>query len=109
MLHFNVRKTHCRLNNNYVLWYRARKSRPHVIDKPVDISLKYFADFFEPHTKEHVVEKAIGGTHIEMKHPACCTTAQKSFLNLEDFLYLIIALFFVPFVGQGHVAGLLTE
>ena len=33
----------------------------------------------------HVVEKAIGVTHIEMKHPACCTAAQKSFLNLQDF------------------------
>ena len=32
----------------------------------------------------------IGVTHIEMKHPAYCTVAQKSFLNLQDFLYLII-------------------
>ena len=40
----------------------------------------------------HVVEKAIGVTHIEIKHPAWCTTAQKSFLNsnLHHFLYLII-------------------
>ena len=38
----------------------------------------------------HVVEKAIGVTHIEIKHPACCTAAQKSFLNRQDFLYLIM-------------------
>ena len=37
----------------------------------------------------HVVEKAIGVMHFEMKHPAGCTTAQKSFLNLQDFLYLM--------------------
>ena len=36
------------------------------------------------------VEKSIGVTHIEMKHPACCTAAQKSFLDLQDFLHLII-------------------
>ena len=42
----------------------------------------------------HVVEKAIGVTHIEMKHPACCTRAQKSFLNLQDFLYLITCTLF---------------
>ena len=34
-----------------------------------------------------VVEKAIGVTHIEMKPPACCTAAQKSFLNLQDCTY----------------------
>ena len=34
---------------------------------------------FEPDTKEHVVEKATGVTHIKMRHPACFTTAQKSF------------------------------
>ena len=27
-----------------------------------------------------------------MKHPACCTAAQKSFLNLQDFLYFMILL-----------------
>ena len=38
-------------------------------------------------TKGHLVEKAIGVTrHIEMKHPACCTAAPKSFLNLQDLL-----------------------
>ena len=26
--------------------------------------------------------------HIEMKHPACCTAAQKPFSDLQDFLYL---------------------
>ena len=35
--------------------------------------------FFEPDTVGHVVEMAIGVTHIEMKHPTCCTAAQKSF------------------------------
>ena len=46
----------------------------------------------------HVVEKAIGVTHIEMKHPACYTAAQKSLLNLQDFLYLIICTLFVPLI-----------
>ena len=41
-------------------------------------------------TKGHVAEKAIGDTHIEMKHPACFAVAQKSFLNLQVFLYLTI-------------------
>ena len=58
----------------------ARKSRPHDVDRPEDISMKYVADFLERDTKGHVVEKAVGVTHIEMKHPACCTVAQKSFL-----------------------------
>ena len=90
----------------------GRESRPHDIDRPVGISLKYVAVFFEPDTKGHVVEKAISVTHIEMKHPACCTAAQKSFfLNLQDFLvsFNLHSFLFRSFVWQGHVAGLLTE
>ena len=57
------------------------------------------------------VEKAIGVTHLEMKHPACCTTVQKSFLNLQDFFvsYNLHSFLFRSFVWQGHVAGLLTK
>ena len=68
-------------SQQHVLWYRARKSRPHDIDRPVDIFLKYVADSFEPDAKGHVVEKAVDVAHIEMKHPACSTPrpAQKSF------------------------------
>ena len=76
--------------SQHVLWYRARKSRPHDIDRPVDISLKYVAD-----TKGHVVEKAV-------KHPACCTVAQSPFFEPARFLYLIICTLFcsVPLFGK---------
>ena len=45
---------------------------------------------FPADTKRHVVEKANGVTHFEMKHQACCTVIQKSFfLNLEDFFCML--------------------
>ena len=49
-------------------------------------------------TKGHVVEKATGVAHIEMNNPACCTAAQKSSLNLQDILYLIICTLFCSFI-----------
>ena len=38
---------------------------------------------FEPDSKGHV-EKAIGVTHIEIKHPACCTATKKFFKRTFD-------------------------
>ena len=49
--------------------------------------------------KGHLIEKAIGVMHVEMQHPACCTAAQKSFFNLQDFFVAYnLHAFFVPFI-----------
>ena len=48
---------------------------------------------FPADTKRHVVEKANGVTHFEMKHQACCTVIQKSFFWIwKIFLYVKINL-----------------
>ena len=39
-----------------------------------------------------------GVTHTEMKHPACCTAAQKSFFESARFLSYNLHFFFVPFI-----------
>ena len=74
-----------------ILLIQKRTFELHILKKYLQVCLYHVAGFFELDTKGPVVEKAIGLTHIEMKHPACCTAAQKSFsfLNLQDFLHLI--------------------
>ena len=83
MLHLNVRGTNCLLNN-MSFGIVLEKRRPHDIDRPEDIALTYVADFFEPYTKEHVKE-AIGVTHNEMKHLACCTALKSPFSKSARF------------------------
>ena len=86
MLHFIVRNANCLLHMFFgVRLEKVGHIRQGYIFRSVDIM---WPVFFDHDTKGHVVEKAIGATHIEMKHPACCTAAQKSFfffLNMQDF------------------------